>query len=162
MKYWWSQRSLQERYTLLIGLILLGMLLGYGGVWEPWQKAQKQLANVVASEQVTLAWMQAAATEIQHWRRSNQNSSNQTTSLLSVINNSIRQSTVAKVNKRLEPKGEREVLVEFDQVSFTELMRWLGQLYNQQLVEVSNMSVERQPTADSVKVRLTLIVDGER
>ncbi|OQW94909.1 MAG: hypothetical protein BWK79_04315 [Beggiatoa sp. IS2] len=164
MKYWWSQLSLRERYILLIGTLLLGILLGYGWLWEPWLKAQKQLENVVASQQMTLEWMQSAAAEIRQLRNSAKTSSSKTTpiSLLSLIDSNIRQSALAKTNKRIEPKGEHEVQVEFEQVSFTELMRWLGQFYNQQPVQISNISVERQPTVDGVKARLTLTVNSER
>ncbi|RKZ78326.1 MAG: type II secretion system protein M, partial [Candidatus Parabeggiatoa sp. nov. 1] len=81
-------------------------------------------------------------------------------SLLSMIDKSTRQGALSKTNKRIEPKGEHEVRVNFEDVSFTELMRWLGQLYNQHQVQVSTISVERQPVHDKVKVRLTLKIEA--
>jgi len=39
-------------------------------------------------------------------------------------------------------------------------MRWLGQLYNQHQVEMSQIRIERQQAPDQVKVNLTLKYNG--
>jgi general secretion pathway protein M len=147
MKQWFKQLAPRERRALIYGAVALGGILVYFMLWAPFVTARTQLENLVAAQKTTLQWMQAAALEVQQLRHQ---SPAHKQSLLSLID----QSTLGKA--RIEPKGEREVWVNFEEVSFTELMRWLGQLYNQHQVQVSTISIEHLDTSDRVKVRLML------
>ncbi|EDN65834.1 conserved hypothetical protein [Beggiatoa sp. PS] len=77
-------------------------------------------------------------------------------SLLNLIDKSTRIGALRNANKQIEAKGKQEVRVNFEEVSFTDLMRWLGQLYNQHQIQVSTMSIEQKHKPNKVKVRLTL------
>ena len=154
---WFSQLTLREHRTLFIGALALGGILGYFVVWVPLLKARDQLENAVFAQQATLLWMQQAAQEVQQLRSnlSSPVSPTNQVSLLSLIEKSTSQNALGKVNKRIEPKSEQEVQVEFAAVSFTELMRWLGELYNQNQIQVSTISLEKI-LPGQVKARLTL------
>ncbi len=156
MKQWFNQLAPRERRVLIIGAVTLGGILLYFMLWEPFVTTHAQLKNIVAAQKVTLQWMKDAALEIQQLRRHTPSSQTSEQSLLGLIDRSIRSGRLDKAHKRIEQKGEREVQVNFEEVSFTELMQWLGQLYNQHQVQVSSISLERLRTPDSVKVRLTL------
>lgn len=161
-KHWFNQLAPRERNTLIVGTIALVGILGYFMLWEPFVTARVQLENIVIAQQATLRWMQAATVEVQQLRRHSSTPllKKRKQSLLSLIDSSTRQGELGKVNKRIEPKGEQEVRVNFEQVSFTELMRWLGQLSNRHQVQVSTISIERQQVPDRVKVYLTLEIDN--
>ncbi len=150
MKQWFKQLSPRERRTLMIGAVALGGILGYFMLWTPFVTARTQLENIVAAQKATLHWMQTAAFEVQQLRQ--QSPPAHKASLLSLID----QSTLAQARQRIEPKGDSEVRVNFDEVNFTELMQWLGQLYNQHQVIVRTISIERLDSDDRVKVRLML------
>ncbi|MDM8558477.1 type II secretion system protein M [Candidatus Parabeggiatoa sp. HSG14] len=157
-----SQLAPRERYMLIIGTVTLFFIIGYFMLWEPLITHSKQLEKIVTAQTATLHWMQAASIEIQQLRRQSHSSSAKTPrqSLLSLIDESTRSGILSKTNKRIEPKGEREVRVNFENVSFTELMRWLGKLYNQHQVQISTISIEGQHVPDKVKVRLTLKIEN--
>ncbi|KHD05250.1 hypothetical protein PN36_00030 [Candidatus Thiomargarita nelsonii] len=148
MKQWFKQLAPRERRTLIIGAVALGGILVYFMLWTPFVTARTQLENIVAAQKATLHWMQTAAFEVQQLRH--QSPPTHKASLLSLID----QSTLAQA--RIEPKGDSEVQVNFDEVNFTELMQWLGQLYNQHQVIVRTISIERLDSDDRVKVRLML------
>jgi len=155
MKHWFSQLAPREYRALIIGTVALGIMVGYLMLLEPLVTARLQLENVVAAQKNTWRWMNQAAAEVLQLRQQS-STAPQKQSLLSLIDKSTRSGKLRKAKKRIEPKGTKEVRVRFEAVSFTELMRWLGQLYNQHQVQVSTISVERQQIPDKVKVNLTL------
>jgi len=155
IKQWINQLSSRDRYTLIIGTVALGLILVYFMLIEPFLSSHNQLKNIVAAQKNTLDWMNKAAPEIQALRQQSTPVIKRP-SLLSLIDKSTRSGALSKARKRIQPKGEQEVRVNFEKVSFTELIRWLGQLYNQYQVQVTKITIERQQAPDRVKVRLTL------
>jgi len=155
---WFKQLAPHERRTLMIGTIALSSLLFYFLIWEPFVTARTQLENIVASQKSTLQWMNKAAAEVQQLQHRPQTTSAKkpVQSLLNLIDKSTRIGALRNANKQIEAKGKQEVRVNFEEVSFTDLMRWLGQLYNQHQIQVSTMSIEQKHKPDKVKVRLTL------
>lgn len=158
MKHWFKQLALRERRALIIGMVALGIMIGYFMFIEPLVTARALLENIVSAQKNTLRWMNEAAAEVQQLRHDVGNSPIKThrQSLLSLIDKSTRNGELDKINKRIEPRGEQEVQVRFKTVSFTVLMRWLGQLYNQYQVQVNIISLENQSVPDQVKASLTL------
>jgi len=158
IKHWFKQLALRERRALIIGGVALGILMGHFMFIEPLITARALLENIVSAQKNTLRWMNEAAAEVQQLRHDVGNSPTKIRrqSLLSLIDKSTRNGELDKINKRIEPRGEQEVQVRFKAVSFTALMRWLGQLYNQYQVQVNTISLERQPVSDRVRASLTL------
>jgi general secretion pathway protein M len=155
---WFNQLTSRERRTLMIGTVMLGGILFYFLVWEPFVTARTQLENIVASQQSTLQWMNDAAAEVQQLQQRPQTkpSKKSTQSIISLIDKSTRIGALRGTNKRIEAKGQQEVRVTFEEVSFTDLMRWLKKLYNQHQIQISTISIEQKHKPDKVKVRLTL------
>ncbi len=155
---WLSQLEPRERHTLLVGALVLSALLLYFLVWEPFQAARAQLANIIASQERDLQWMQQAAGQIRQLRatQSAKPTRADTTSLLAIIDSSTRAGDLAKVSKRIEPQGETGVRVSFETVRFTFLVQWLAVLHTQHGIQVQALSLERDAAPDMVKARLTL------
>lgn len=152
MKQWLAQLTLRERQALLIGGFALGAGFGYFLLWRPLMIAQQQLKTIVTAQQTTLQWMQQAALEVKQARSISDIPQH---SLLSLIDDSMRQGTLSQLPKRLEPQNEDLVQVSFEQIRFSELITWLSHLYNHYHIHVRTLSLERQ-YPDTVKVRLTL------
>jgi len=150
----------RERHTLVIGAIVLGLLLGYFFFLDPLLIQRQQLHNINQSQQKTLDWVQSAAFEIQQLRtQSNQPQAltlNQ--SLFSLIDTSLQKTNLHKLNKRIEPRKDTEVRVNFEQVGFSELIKWLAELENQYGIKVLLMTAEPLKQPNQVKVRMTLYI----
>jgi len=69
MKHWFSQLAPREYRTLIIGIVSLGIIMGYFMLWEPLVIARLQLENVVAAQKNTLHWMNHAAAEVLQLRQ---------------------------------------------------------------------------------------------
>ena len=166
IQQWLQKLAPRERWILLLGTLALLNFLGYVTIFAPFVKARTQLQQQVDAQQSTLAWMQQAAQEIAQLRSQSQLPPAQpqatAISLLSLIDKSTRQGPLATLNKRIEPKTEQEVLVEFDEINFKDLIRWLETLYNQSQIQVNNLNMERHSRAGMVKVRVTLTLTDNR
>ena len=153
IKEWLTQLTSRERLVVMLGGIILIGVIGEVMIGEPFIHALKQLETSVIAQQATLTWMEQAAQEIQRLRRSSRPSSVSSSSLLLLIDESLRNHALQKAV--VEPQGE-EVNVSFETVSFTQMIQWLEKLYRQQQVKVKNIRIERQvEEADQVKVKIT-------
>ena len=151
-----------QQRTVLFGLLIVGVTVGYFLGWAPFEQAYTELSERIQAQQKTLVWMQQTAVEIQQLRaQSNRvtNSTN-TASILSLIDKSIAQSALVEANRRVEPKDEQMVQVSFDKIQFNQLLIWLGQLDQQYQIEVKTLNVIRQSPTDLVNVRLVLQRSG--
>ncbi len=150
--------SLRERLTILIGGTVSLLLLSYFLFIEPWLVNYQQVRQIVIAQQQDLAWMQTAAQQVKTLRAQNPHSAATPTdrkeSLLSLVDRSARENALNGVNKRIEPQGENEVRVSFDNIDFNQLIRWLAQLEVQYQVKTQALNVERD--TDKIKVRLIL------
>jgi len=149
MQQWFNRLTLSERQTIIIGIIVVMSASIYFLLWEPFVANHKQLKNIVAVQKNNLAWMRTAANEVRQLRNTSTPQN-----LLSLVDTSIRE--LNTTDKRIKPKGEQEVLVDFPSISFTKLIEWLAKLYNQHQIQVSTISIERQANSDQVIVKLTL------
>lgn len=160
MKYWFEKRTPRERFVLVGGTIALIAILGYFLGWYPFQQNYRQLQQMVAAEQATYLWMQQASAEVKRLQAQSTTATSKTTkeavSILTLLDKELTQATFAKVQKRMESKGEREVQIDFTEISFTELVDWLGRLYSQYQIQVNSILLERLTMPDKVKVRMTL------
>ena len=150
---WFSRLSSRERWILIGGSALSVLLLFYMLVWEPLAKAHHQLHHIVETQKQALQWMQQSAIEIQQLQRKPMV---ELRPLSTVINESLSTGMLADLNKRVEHQDMDTVKIHFTQVRFTDLIPWLGQLYNQHAIFVSQAQIERLAETDTVKVSLSL------
>ncbi|MCV6639369.1 type II secretion system protein M [Candidatus Albibeggiatoa sp. nov. NOAA] len=150
----------RERTVLISGAVVLSLLLGYFFVLEPLFVQRQQLTNITQSQQKTLSWMQDAAVQIQQLRNQTTHSPTQALkqSLFSLIDESLQKTNLQKIDKRIEPRKDTEVRVNFDKVAFSELVKWLADLEAEYGVKVLLMTAEPLKQPDQVKVRMTLYV----
>ncbi len=145
----------REYIILIIGGITLSLILGYFFILEPLLLQRQQLININQSQQKTLTWMRDAVMQVQQLRTVTSRPTLEQ-SLFSLIDESLQKTNLQKLNKRIEPRKETEVRVNFEQVAFSDLIKWLADLNNQHGIQVLLMSVEPLREPDQVKVNMTL------
>jgi type II secretory pathway component PulM len=149
----------RERRVLFLGALALFALFGYFLLWEPLTARHTVLREQVVAQAELYRWMQAAAAEAKSLRSPAgevKSAGNGGISLPALLDQSLRQSALATVDKRLEPKGEDNVRMEFAQVGFDDLLAWLIGLRAQHRVEVTAATLERLAQPGQVKAWLTL------
>lgn len=161
MQDWLNQRTPREQMVLLFGGVLLVTALLYFLVWEPLLQERQQLRTLVQAQQSDLAWMRSAAQEIQQYRQNltltDKTPHSSSVSLLSLIDRSMRQTSLAQADKRIEPKGDDAVRVSFEAVNFTALVQWLGYLANQHQIHSETITLDKTKQVGEVKARLLLV-----
>lgn len=153
----WDVLAPREQRVLAFGAVALLLIVGYLGVWEPLAQSRADWhARVVAAE-TDLAWMRAAAPQVQA-RRGTQARVPMADgrSLLARADASARDAGLGTALLRVEPVTASQVRVTFEQAGFDALMRWIETLSAQYGAQVGELSVQRADGVGLVDARLSL------
>lgn len=142
MNEWWLQRNARERAILLGGGLVALLVLGYSLVWEPLQQRLTLARQTVYALQQDLQWIQQAAAQLQPQRTLPTPSTRSNEPLLTLLDQSAKRQSFSLALKRIEPQGER-VRLQFEQVDFDSLIRWLAQLERDQAISTYSLNLER-------------------
>lgn len=159
MKEWWNTLSERERWLTGGGGALALLVLVYALLWQPFRTHLVNLRQAVAAQRQDLAWMQQAAAEVKRLSASPAAAmaqQNNPQSLLTLVDQTARTAGLGTVMKRIEPQGDDKLRVQFEQVSFNQLIHWLGSLEQEYGVTIANVTLDRQSEAGRVDARLVL------
>jgi general secretion pathway protein M len=162
MRQWLDGLESRDRRMLIGGGLLLAVLLLYLWVAEPLLGAYGKRSAQLAEQQATLLWMQQAAAQVTALQGAAgaQGAGLGDRSLLAVVDGSAREAGLGGALKRVKPDGALAVRVWFEAVPFDALVEWLGQLAQDNQVQVKLITLERQPDAGRVHAQLTLEAAG--
>ena len=147
--------SPRERVIVLFGGSLLLLTMLYVGLIEPVIKARSSRIEALASSRAMATQLEAAALAVNS-SRAGGITQGAGMSLLAAVDQSTRSSALGKAPERLQPEGETEVKVWFDNVSFDNLTRWLAELQLTYGIKVQTLDVELQDEPGAVDARLSL------
>lgn len=149
--------SQRERWIVGGGAVVLLLLAIYVGVVEPLVEAHRQRIEALASARAVAQQLESAAVAVQGARPgSSAAQTGRSMSLLAAVDQSTKSGSLGKVPERLQPEGDREVKIWFDDVPFDNLVRWLAELQTRYGVSVQNLDIEAQSGAGLVDARLSL------
>lgn len=160
MKQYWQNLSTRERRLVVVGgaLALAVGLVGLG--WYPLLQARTELAERVRDNRAEVAWMRAAAEQLQALRGGEgarpAPQQRGERSLLALIDETARSEGLAESIRRGEPAGEGRVRVWLDRASFDRIVRWLTRLDAAFGVRVTELSIDRADAPGRVNARVAL------
>lgn len=162
MKTWWTGLSPRERWLVGGGSVLAAIFLLYALLWRPFHNRLGELRQTVAAQRRDLAWMQQATVEIKQLGAGagppTPNRAAGQPSLLTLVDQTARTAGLGGAMKRIEPQGDDKLRVQFEQVGFDLLIRWLSGLEQDHGVILVNATIDRQ--ADNGRVDARLILQG--
>lgn len=149
-----DQRTQRERVLLVGGGVILLLLALYQGLWEPLVNAHESRREALDEARALAVRIESAAQLAQ----SSQGVANRRISILAAVDQSSREPTLGKAPTRVQPDGDGETSVKvwLDEVSFDNLLRWLGELQSRYAITVQSAEIEAGTAAGAVNVRLTL------
>jgi general secretion pathway protein M len=160
MMTWWNTLSLRERWIIGAGAVLVGILLFYALVWHPLQTNLTALHQSVGELRTDVTWMQQAAGDVKRLTNAAETNSQATPtrdeSLLVFVDRTARAAGLGPAVKRVEPQGANQLQIRLEQVSFDEMIRWLGSLQQEHGIALINAVVDRQTESGRVDARLVL------
>lgn len=147
----------REQWLVGVGAIVVTITVLYLAIWEPIAGAHTHRAEGLVAQRALAERLEAAAAELQSMRGNGNATVDRSTSVLSAIDQSSKQGPVGKAPDRMQPEGDKEVKVWFEDVPFDALLRWLVILQTRYGVSVQTLEVERQPAVGRVNARMTLV-----
>lgn len=158
MKEWWDNLSLRDKQMFSLGVIVVVLFLIYLLIWSPLNNKVNSLRTTLQHNQNLLAWMQSAEKQIQLYENTaTKNSTEQNTvSLLTIVQNEINQSGIAKDLAQLHQAENDSVQITFQHVDFDALITWLTQLWQQHDITISQASVKKTDAQGVVSAEIIL------
>lgn len=152
----WQQFSPSDKRALMLGTLSLGLLFFWLLFWQPLQTQKQETQTRLDKLAADYAWMLQAAPQIKALQAAQTRKGNVGASLLTLIDQSLRQSSLASVNKRISPRDEHQAQVDFDAVEFNGFVTWLSTLLSTENIQVVYLSIEANKDAGMVQIRLSL------
>ena len=158
MKDWFNSLAPRERTMVSVAAVVILLVLGYVAAWSPLSSRVASLEKSVEERQAVKLWMEQAAVEANQLRGAAGGSGggDEHRSLLSVVDQTAKQSQLASAVNRIEPEGQELVRVSLERASFDDMVLWLGSLQRTFGVRVADISIERQAETGRVNARLSL------
>jgi len=152
-------RELQprERLVVAIGAVVVVLTLLYVALWEPFAKARDRQFAALTDERALAERLETIAATVQKARASGQGAvQGREQSLLTLVDQQGRAPELGKPPSRMQPEGENEVKVWFEDVPFDALVRWMATLETRYGVQVAGAELERRAGNGLVNARLTV------
>ena len=159
MMRWWRALSLRERRILLLMAVVLLLFLSWLMAWRPLAQAHQATAVELDRIVADLAWMEAAAVELNRLQGAGRTKPQprQGLSLLALAEQTARANGLSQAFRRGEPDGADRVRVWLEQAAFDQLIRWLELLEAGYGVGVADASVDKSENQGVVDVRILLV-----
>lgn len=155
MKAWWAGLVPREQRIVLGGLVALGVVFLWLGVWEPIAASRAELRSDVSRLSADLTWMQQVSDQVR--RRGAQQrqpiSAGAGGSVLTLIEVSANAAGIKQALGRVQPEGGGARL-SFDEVGFDALVGWLNDLENRHGLQISQLAVDVSSSPGMVSARL--------
>jgi type II secretory pathway component PulM len=158
LKEWWQKLSLREQQTVAFGSVVVGAFMFYMLIWGPYLERIDLLRKQIQSEQKTLAWMQAADSEIKKIEEQTKNKNAATTpvAMLSYLQKQIEQAKLNSALTGLKQVNNDAIELHFQKVEFDGFMRLLMLVLSTQNVTVTQLAVLADNTPGIVNADLML------
>lgn len=120
----WLQLSEREKQTVAVGVFFLILFSLYYFIWSPLSTKVVDLKKSANDNVILLHWMQETDQKINSLQK-NYSHNKVTSPSLSILQNAIQQSDIAKNLSDMQQKDKDIVQLHFKEVSFDKLMTWL-------------------------------------
>ena len=157
MKDWFETLEPRERLFVGIGTIVVAIAIFWGLIWMPLDKGHRDALDRVTTWEQSLAELRPLASQPQPVNGTQSRPSvSPTQSPVIIVDTTLRNRSLGQP-KRSQPTPNG-IRVEFENVSFDDLVLWLGDLSNQYGMEVQagSLSVATQAGPGRVNATLTL------
>lgn len=160
MKDWYDNLEGREQFMILVGALVVVIALLYSFIWVPIDRGHAQVASSVSNWERSLAELRPlrslAASDNQSGSTVAVNSSQQAPII--IVDQTLRSRGLEQYRRRSQPTTANGIRVEFENVSFDELILWLGDLSDQHSmhVQAGSLSAISQAGPGRINASLTL------
>ncbi len=152
-------RELQPRERVMVaaGVVVVLLTLIYLVLWEPAANARSKQLAALADERALAERLETIAATVQKARAAGVGAvQGREQSLLTLLDQQGKSPELGKPPSRMQPEGDNEVKVWFEDVPFDALVRWMAVLETRNGVQIVGAELERRAGAGLVNARLTV------
>jgi general secretion pathway protein M len=160
MLNYWTQLKPRERLMVSVAGGVLGVIMLYLLLLEPFMIKADELTVRVAKQQKEVQWLKQASLEVAQLQRNmpgNTTSARAGQSLLVVVDRTAKQFNLADSMKRVEPDGSSRVRVWLEKASFDEVAKWMAQLETQYQLHVESAVIDKTEDTGRINARLVFL-----
>lgn len=150
MKEWWQNLALREKQILALGGFVVALFVLYEIIWSPFTNKIDNMRASVADNQKLLAWMQNADEIMQSLTKSAKTKSQQTGSLLGLMQSEINKSPLGRHVTQLRQSENDSVQMNLQKVNFDQMISFITDLSNRYGLVTSQITVTPTQTPGEV------------
>ena len=157
MRDWWENLETREQVFLLGGGLFVVIALLYALVWLPFDKSHQQLATNVSNWERSLAELRPLRGVVSTSGQGSGAASSSNQAPIIIVDQTLRSRGLDQYRQRSQPTPTG-IRVEFENVSFDELVLWLGDLSDRHAmhVQAGSLSLGSQGSPGRINASLTL------
>ncbi|MGC9456361.1 MAG: type II secretion system protein GspM [Halothiobacillaceae bacterium] len=138
----WRGRQPRERIAITLALLALLVLAFDSLVHVPLREARESAEARLESNRELVAWMRQAVTEIQRQGGPpDQSTSSAQGSPMLAAERLAAEAGIVEAMQRRQPAGNSGVRVEFEAVTFEDLLGWIDRMQQQEALEVTRARI---------------------
>lgn len=151
--------ALQPREQTLVSIaaVMVAAALLYSAIWQPIVRHHKAAAEELQSARAIATSLAQAEVDQRFAAPQSAAIVGSEVSLLTAVDQAAKNGTLKKPPARLQPDGENQARIWFEDVEFDVLLRWMNELQGRYGVRIDVADIERQPTPGLVNARLAVV-----
>lgn len=154
---WWKQRSSSEQRYLLIGGVALGLILLWLLVLAPLSNGAKEAREEYLSLKELSTWMQVKVDQLKKIKsQAKPTNTNSKENLLTLVERLLKENSLNLVEHELSQKDTNSVTLNFAEINYPSLMKWLAKMQEQFAIKASEAHIKRTPKEGMISANLVL------
>ena len=159
MRDWFESLESRERVLVAIGALFVLGAVFYVAVWQPLDTGQKTLAANVDSWERSLAELRPLKSMQPVNGAAPTPTSGRMQTPVVIVDQTLRARGLDRALQRSQPTTSDGIRVEFEDVSFDDLVLWLGDLSNQYSMQVAAGSFSASSRSGPGRINATLTLE---
>lgn len=158
MRDWFESIQPRERIAVFVAAVFVIFAILWFGIWRPLDRGQETLTESVGVWERSLAELRPLKAAILAGGGAAPTPSGGGQSLVVIVDTSLGVRNLSRALQRSQPTGDNSIRVEFQDASFDDLVRWLGDLSTRYGLQVrtGNFSMSSQSVPGRVNAQVTL------
>ena len=159
MRSWFESLEERERLFVLAAAAMLVVALFYLAVWMPLDRGQENLESSVENWRDSLTELRLLKGSLSTPDTGESRPADRNQSLGVIIDNTLRERGLYNSLQRSQPTATNGIRVEFEKVTFDELVIWLGDLSSGYGLQVQSASFSAASRDNDGRVNSTLTLE---
>lgn len=152
MRAYWNSLQDQERWALVLAFVSCSLFLLYICLIKPLNSLVEHRAKVLVDKRETLAWIQKVRVQTGAEVATVTAKAN----YLTLISTQLKSSSFKQFAYQLQQSANGDLELEFDEVPYTEFIKWLNALTTHYLLTINTLSIDKTSVPGLVRLKIVL------